>query len=623
MIPHKKWYSILCVEYFIYYNSNLKKTNCIYSLNGEKNAKKDKNEKRKWSLKELYCNILLLIFVIFTISCTYIQIENVRSISKGSILKDIILSRYSRELCEIETVNIGSGRSVFSRIFNRIRGEEKKRNHEEDDKKVIDYVLNSDLKVKDKKQKNMNKSTIDIPTLDIEENGSPLIDTTDIPYIESNKKYTEEDSNESLDEKIMKCRSRLAKQSPSKTVYNWTLGKKSLSKMLHYDADNFAINGVKYPDWNLKPIPTIGYSKKNGRVQEMYTTVIKGNPEENTEDVKLFIKKIPIEIWVKQFDKMARYRGEYLVNAENFVMEAVASAFLTEHHPGITPKLYKILYDPICENKKHLHKIAFNDLCAFNYILRNRLKSNIEGNIIIISELFGKDLFNYIDKRREDNDMDDDDDDLVLTVEEKKNILYKALNLYTRLHEAGLTHLDLSAENVLIDDNNEVRLCDLGKSTPMYTTSLRHLDDSLDLCIFESCVPCVGKEAYMPPECMALYKEYRKMKVSSPFDYANSVRDRRERRKWYFDVLTAEKYMLGIFFIWIWNEGHLWDCSDPSRDEIFNEINECEMDIDKCELTEDWPEELKVMIKRLLNFESRKELNLKDIFDDPWWTTIM
>lgn len=145
----------------------------------------------------------------------------------------------------------------------------------------------------------------------------------------------------------MKCRSRLAKAATSKTVYNWTLGKKALSKMLHYDDDNFSINGVKYPDWKLKPIPTIGYSKKSGRVQEMYTTVIKGNPDENTEDVKLFIKKVPIEIWVKQFDKMARYRGEYLVNAENFVMEAVASAFLTEYHPGITPKLYKILYDPI------------------------------------------------------------------------------------------------------------------------------------------------------------------------------------------------------------------------------------------------------------------------------------
>ncbi|ETW33338.1 hypothetical protein PFTANZ_05942 [Plasmodium falciparum Tanzania (2000708)] len=169
--------------------------------------------------------------------------------------------------------------------------------------------------------------------------------------------------------------------------------------------------------------------------------------------------------------------------------------------------------------------------------------------------------------------MDDDDDDLVLTVEEKKSILYKALNLYTRLHEAGLAHLDLSAENVLIDENNEVRLCDLGKSTPVYTTSLRHLDDSLDLAIFESCVPCVGKEAYMPPE------------------------DRRERRKWYFDVLTAEKYMLGIFFMWIWNEGHLWDCSDPSKDEIFNEINECEMDLDKCDLTDNWPEGLKAMIK--------------------------
>lgn len=139
--------------------------------------------------------------------------------------------------------------------------------------------------------------------------------------------------------------------------------------------------------------------------------------------------------------------------------------------------------------------------------MRNRLKSNIEGNIVIISELYGQDIFNYIDKKRLDIGMDDDDDDLVLTVEEKKSILYKALNLYTRLHEAGLAHLDLSAENVLIDENNEVRLCDLGKSTPVYTTSLRHLDDSLDLAIFESCVPCVGKEAYMPPECMKLYKE--------------------------------------------------------------------------------------------------------------------
>ncbi|KYN94414.1 serine/threonine protein kinase, FIKK family, partial [Plasmodium reichenowi] len=26
---------------------------------------------------------------------------------------------------------------------------------------------------------------------------------------------------------------------------------------------------------------------------------------------------------------------------------------------------------------------------------------------------------------------------------------------------------------------------------------------------------------------------------------------------------------------------------------------------------------------KLLNFESRKELNLKDIYDDPWWSTIM
>ncbi|KOB86519.1 hypothetical protein PFDG_01965 [Plasmodium falciparum Dd2] len=85
----------------------------------------------------------------------------------------------------------------------------------------------------------------------------------------------------------MKCRSRLAKAATSKTVYNWTLGKKALSKMLHYDDDNFSINGVKYPDWKLKPIPTIGYSKKSGRVQEMYTTVIKGNPDENTGGCKI------------------------------------------------------------------------------------------------------------------------------------------------------------------------------------------------------------------------------------------------------------------------------------------------------------------------------------------------
>ncbi|KYN93506.1 serine/threonine protein kinase, FIKK family, partial [Plasmodium reichenowi] len=126
------------------------------------------------------------------------------------------------------------------------------------------------------------------------------------------------------------------------------------------------------------------------------------------------------------------------------------------------------------------------------FLLEEKIKNNKKGNVVLIYELFGESLFtNLVKSRREPI--------LKNRYAKKKKIIYDSLNLLIRLHDAGLTHLDFTPENILISENNELRLCDLAKSTPIYTRKLRHVQETKGLCLFESCVPTVGKSAYMPP----------------------------------------------------------------------------------------------------------------------------
>ncbi|KJP84974.1 serine/threonine protein kinase [Plasmodium fragile] len=384
----------------------------------------------------------------------------------------------------------------------------------------------------------------------------------------------------------------IEKQIKSKCIYNWKLAQKSLLKMLH-SAHDYHFNGVEYADWQLTSIPTLGFSKSSNRVQQMYKAVIPSKDGHTKNEVKLFLKKVPIYIWIKQYNLMSEYDGEYVTDGENFVMEATSLAFLNEYHPGITPKLHRILYEPDGKEPNEYTippKSMFNSLTLFNDILTERLKCNISGNIVIVSEFFSEDILDFIDRRQKKLNMK-------INNNEKSYILYQCLKLLIRLHDAGLSHLDLTPENILISDSYEMRLCDLSKSTPIYTYNLRHIKDVNRLYLFESCEPTIAKGAYMPPECWKIYWKYDTMKIKNPLKDLKNITDQEKRKQFYFDVSSADKFMLGVFFFWIWTNGNLWKCSDPLQDEDFFYFVKCDMNFDKFELTRKWPSDLKNIIK--------------------------
>ncbi|MBZ2160307.1 hypothetical protein K1I93_09655, partial [Streptococcus australis] len=94
-------------------------------------------------------------------------------------------------------------------------------------------------------------------------------------------------------------------------------------------------------------------------------------------------------------------------------------------------------------------------------------------------------------------------------------------------HNAGLTHLDLSPDNMLISPKNyEMRLCDLSQSTPIYTNKLRHKEKLNSIKPFESFEPCIGKIEYIPPECWKIVWKYKMNNIkSSKLKYDNDKKD--------------------------------------------------------------------------------------------------
>ncbi|SOV78749.1 serine/threonine protein kinase, FIKK family [Plasmodium reichenowi] len=401
---------------------------------------------------------------------------------------------------------------------------------------------------------------------------------------------------------------------PHKVIYNWELGKESLFKMLCMSKD-YSINGVNYENWELFPIncgdmdDIIKKKRKN-----MYKSLICSPNGNSINNTKVFIKKMNIKDWLKLFDYMEKYDGEYMYTKDNFVMEAVALSFLEEYHKGITPKLHKILFEPDDNNfyENVSSDYMFSSLINFNNVLRNGLEKNLNGNIVIVSELYGDDIKNYKKKMRKVYPK-------VFNKKSKKKILFECLKLIVKLHEAGLSHLDITPENILISDNFEFRICDFGKSTPLYTNKIRHIKKMNTKFSFESCSPYVGKMPFMPPECLKLYKMYRERFIHDPLNYIHRIRDTNERRKYYFDVTNADKYMLGILFIWIWNDYYLWKCSDPLRDINYRKFEKNNMSLDTFRVTKSWPKDIKIMIKNLIDIKYRKNVKLKDLIRHPWW----
>lgn len=280
--------------------------------------------------------------------------------------------------------------------------------------------------------------------------------------------------------------------SDSNNLYNWELGKQCLLKMLDFSY-NFCVYGMNYDVWELKRITTNNCEIGSSRVHKMYETFISSK---NGNGIRLFIKKIPISAWVRQYKLMNEYEGEYIINAENYVMEAVALSFLNEYYPGIAPKLYRVLFQPDVHyiGGEFPQENIFQDLDTFNSVLTNELESNMNGYIIIVSEYFGENINEYIKRQRKKMFS-------IGRKKKKKKLLYNCLNLLRKLHNAGLSHLDFTSHNILISDKHEIRLCDFGKATPMYTYNLRHINNINCIHSFESCAPCVGKIRFIPPEC--------------------------------------------------------------------------------------------------------------------------
>lgn len=133
-------------------------------------------------------------------------------------------------------------------------------------------------------------------------------------------------------------------------VFNWELGKESLKKRLGC-TNNFQINGVYYENWILKNINFRNSSNSHYSPKNVYKGIIPMNNNYNVDEVYVFIKKIPINKWLNQYEKMELYNGEYIMKGENYVMEAVVSAFLSEYHPGISPHFYTLLYEPLDYNE--------------------------------------------------------------------------------------------------------------------------------------------------------------------------------------------------------------------------------------------------------------------------------
>lgn len=89
------------------------------------------------------------------------------------------------------------------------------------------------------------------------------------------------------------------------------------------------------------------------------------------------------------------------------------------------------------------------------------------ASYVLVSELFGQDLLDFLDRVEEQK--------LKFPPDFKRLLQYRILKRLEDLHRAGLSHLDFTPENILIGPKGNVKLCDLSKSTPLWTSKPLHM----------------------------------------------------------------------------------------------------------------------------------------------------
>ncbi|KAH8741311.1 Ser/Thr protein kinase [Cryptosporidium ryanae] len=438
--------------------------------------------------------------------------------------------------------------------------------------------------------------------------------------------------------------------------YSWREAKQLISK-LKSSTKIYRYNNVPFYEWIHEKIPTLGASPTSCRVQEMFKSIVKSK-ENNRHDTTLFVKRIPRNIWAKQWEMHEIWDGDYVTDGEDFVMEAAALAFLQTHSENITPKLYAILEhkdESIQENVPHSGNIKARSSCDY-------LLNKDTTHIILVSEYYGEDLLDYLDKCEKQNK--------ALSNREKKELQYNLVVIMDKLHKKGLSHLDFTPENILIGPNG-INVCDFAKSTPIITNNPRHthyckkpamslIEDfnSSNMSFnfinpppeayyeFESCEPTVGKGAYMPPECWRIFWKLEENKIQYPLEelmenentlfnnqnycinyISNNNDDNTNRRcielsdrsQFYFNVRMADVYMLGIIMFWIWSDGGIWKYSDVRQDHRYQNLVFSDLNFDVFRECRTWDKPLKNLLRKMLEPEPNKRITLSEVLKDPWW----
>ncbi|SOV79100.1 serine/threonine protein kinase, FIKK family, putative [Plasmodium sp. gorilla clade G3] len=559
-------------------------------------------------------NMFCIKFMLYFLWLLYLLFLNTEFIKFKTFQSLVSFDRSSKCLSEINKYRVNSDNNKGNKLLGQKKlGKINKPDVKDDELKISKDNISKKKKICCKKEKKSNEKAYNNVKQDNVEGTCNLLNILNV------EKTKISDNNERIykhgENKNIIYMSNLEEvESEDNYIYNWNLGKESLANFLGF-SEHFKINGVKYSDFELISIPMLGENRSKGRVQEMFKTIIPSDDGDNTKEVRLFIKRIPVEWWIKQFNLMEKYNGEYLVKAENYIMEGIALSFLSKYHPGIAPKLLKILYDGKNINEDILEDYKFKDIYEFNNILIERINNNMDGYIVMVSELFGEDLFDFNKRLVNEKSAVRHSDNF------KKDLLYKCLHLLVRLHRAGLSHLDLTSENVLITDDYDMRLCDFAKSTPIYSNKLRHIGKKKKkkVYLFESCVPTIGKLEYTPIECWRIRKKLREKNITDPFEHVKTITIQRFRKEYYFNVSHADYFMLGVLFIWIWNCGHMWKTSFPSESVNFSIFLENNMNLDCYPSTKSWPRDFKFIVKELMNEECRKKLNLKNLMTHPWF----
>eukprot|EP00922_Rhytidocystis_sp_ex-Travisia-forbesii_P048177 GHVS01071777.1.p1 GENE.GHVS01071777.1~~GHVS01071777.1.p1 ORF type:complete len:862 (-),score=154.19 GHVS01071777.1:489-2807(-) len=257
-------------------------------------------------------------------------------------------------------------------------------------------------------------------------------------------------------------------------------------------------------------------------------------------------------------------------------------------------------------------------------------------HIALVSELYGEDLLDYIERREKEG--------VPLQKTEKRQLQFGALCCMRLLHSLGLAHLDFTPENLLIGKTG-LRLCDFAKTTPLYTRHPRHLmnadihglssesrlmstytsDCSIrhgcgPLYVFESCEPTVGKGAYMPPECWRVYWKLEDTKVQYPLSELRATCTLEERKGYYFRVREADTYMLGVLLFWIWADGGIWKCSDLTQDERYHHLVRSHLNFDLFRECRPWPKLIKDLLQKTLSTSPSQRLKLEELEKHRWWT---